>query len=553
LEEEENNKIFKAEPDSLDRAKVLTEAKSFYLKNYRKELDSLDPNRDSNSFYDIIESKERNRDLLDILKTIEEGKPLDSAKDIIPMSKNSAKSHVENIKSLSSSNVKKIIQVIGIENIKSMKAFEEVESDFDEKMNDKNYNFSHLINKFEEILRNKNEEIIKESPENNLILSALAKILQKSEIRSESIEKFANSYDNNLKELKNNPNSKSDSKIDSNEIIKKESTENKKEDSEKKQPTELKNTTKIAEQKTLSPDNKNQNEVKLLGESATDKKQESEKGFSKLETSIKALEESTTRENKSEEKKLSKPETEIKRLEESTVKEKNVEEKKLSKPETEIKRLEESTLKERNVEEKNQTKSENTIKGLEESSQISLINEKKDSNSPEKIKEKDNIISRIMENSPLGSLSKKEEDLRNQNSGLVSSIKSMGSLDLKESVSNKSGLNTENQPNPTKESSIQKLSSSLSKEPSIVKEDENKQNKVENVKENKEATNINKTEEESEKVEKTTNTTQEKKVESPSISTDSLEKKMDTMIGLLSMLNDTLQGPLLVKNSSKNY
>lgn len=528
MEEEENNKIFKAEPDSLDRAKVLTEAKSFYLKNYRKELDSLDPNRDSNSFYDIIESKERNRDLLDILKTIEEGKPLDSAKDIIPMSKNSAKSHVENIKSLSSSNVKKIIQVIGIENIKSMKAFEEVESDFDEKMNDKNYNFSHLINKFEEILRNKNEEIIKESPENNLILSALAKILQKSEIRSESIEKFANSYDNNLKELKNNPNSKSDSKIDSNEIIKKESTENKKEDSEKKQPTELKNTTKIAEQKTLSPDNKNQNEVKLLGESATDKKQESEKGFSKLETSIKALEESTTRENKSEEKKL-------------------------SKPETEIKRLEESTLKERNVEEKNQTKSENTIKGLEESSQISLINEKKDSNSPEKIKEKDNIISRIMENSPLGSLSKKEEDLRNQNSGLVSSIKSMGSLDLKESVSNKSGLNTENQPNPTKESSIQKLSSSLSKEPSIVKEDENKQNKVENVKENKEATNINKTEEESEKVEKTTNTTQEKKVESPSISTDSLEKKMDTMIGLLSMLNDTLQGPLLVKNSSKNY
>jgi predicted RND superfamily exporter protein len=32
-----------------------------------------------------------------------------------------------------------------------------------------------------------------------------------------------------------------------------------------------------------------------------------------------------------------------------------------------------------------------------------------------------------------------------------------------------------------------------------------------------------------------------------------LGKKMDTMIGLLSMLNDTLQSPLLVKNTSKIY
>ena len=32
-----------------------------------------------------------------------------------------------------------------------------------------------------------------------------------------------------------------------------------------------------------------------------------------------------------------------------------------------------------------------------------------------------------------------------------------------------------------------------------------------------------------------------------------LGKKMDTMIGLLSMLNDTLQSPLLVKNTSKSY
>jgi hypothetical protein len=36
-------------------------------------------------------------------------------------------------------------------------------------------------------------------------------------------------------------------------------------------------------------------------------------------------------------------------------------------------------------------------------------------------------------------------------------------------------------------------------------------------------------------------------------SNEELGKKMDTMIGLLSMLNDTLQSPLLVKNTSKSY
>lgn len=36
-------------------------------------------------------------------------------------------------------------------------------------------------------------------------------------------------------------------------------------------------------------------------------------------------------------------------------------------------------------------------------------------------------------------------------------------------------------------------------------------------------------------------------------SNDELAKKMDTMIGLLALLNDTLQSPLLVKNTFKNY
>ena len=36
-------------------------------------------------------------------------------------------------------------------------------------------------------------------------------------------------------------------------------------------------------------------------------------------------------------------------------------------------------------------------------------------------------------------------------------------------------------------------------------------------------------------------------------SNEELGKKMDTMIGLLAMLNDTLQSPLLVKSTSKIY
>lgn len=36
-------------------------------------------------------------------------------------------------------------------------------------------------------------------------------------------------------------------------------------------------------------------------------------------------------------------------------------------------------------------------------------------------------------------------------------------------------------------------------------------------------------------------------------SNEELGKKMDTMVGLLAMLNDTMQGPLLVKNTSKSY
>jgi hypothetical protein len=232
LADEKEFPIFKSEGEAFDRAKinqevnsgntgaitreigdamrdadsVSKEAKKFYDQSFNEDIKALDPAYDPNSIYYTSAYSNQGSDKKNIEKRIEKGEAVDG-KEIVDMAQKAAYNKVENAKVLKTGTVTKIVENIGARQIKDMEAFEDVKSEFDSKIKSEKYNFDKLFSSLYSILNEINNPgptgvpsgVF--TPENNAIISALAKILEKEGFDSESVKAMSAKYDENTTKL----------------------------------------------------------------------------------------------------------------------------------------------------------------------------------------------------------------------------------------------------------------------------------------------------------------------------------------------------------------
>ena len=223
---EEQYQIFKSSGGSFDRAKVeidmmksgeasitseigdsmvksdkaYKEASDFYNQIFKEEIKALDPAYDPSSTNYIYAYSPASTDKRKIKRDIEKGEEIDG-NEIVPIAKESAASKVKNATALKIGSVTQIVENVGIKTIKNdMEGFENVKNDFNSKVQDENLKFEKLLDKFQDILsffRNPQprQQSLLYTPENNAIISALAKILSQEGFDSDSVKSMSAKYD----------------------------------------------------------------------------------------------------------------------------------------------------------------------------------------------------------------------------------------------------------------------------------------------------------------------------------------------------------------------
>ena len=226
---EEQYPIFKSEGEAFDRAKVESdiatsggasvtqeigdsmreakkasqEASDFYNKIFKEEIKALDPAYDPNSIYYNYAYSPASSDKRKIQRSLEEGESVDG-KEIVQIAKDSASNKVKNATALKTGAVTQIVEKVGIKAIKEdMESFEEVKSDFDSKIQNEDFKFEKLLSKFSEIISFFSDPLpgqqnLLYTQENNAIISALAKILNQEGFDSESVKSMSSKYDDNI-------------------------------------------------------------------------------------------------------------------------------------------------------------------------------------------------------------------------------------------------------------------------------------------------------------------------------------------------------------------
>jgi len=187
---------------------VIKEANKFYTESFQKNLKALDPAYDASIIYYSEAYAGDLSDRIKIKRKIEDGEALDG-KEIFEMSKGSAENKLANAQILKTGNVTQIVENLGIKNIKDYEKYDEVKEDFNSKLKDDSLKFDDLLSKFSKIVSYFNETgpMAGESaaslytPENNLIISALAKILESEGFSSESVLAMSKRYEENLEKL----------------------------------------------------------------------------------------------------------------------------------------------------------------------------------------------------------------------------------------------------------------------------------------------------------------------------------------------------------------
>ena len=492
-----------------------------------------------NSFFDDTLEK--------IKKDLIENKVLDPAKDITPRSIEKAASITRTAEKISSAPVLETLSYIAPEGLESKKLYKEVADDWDKKVagNDpeSELSFTNALNSLLEKVYFDGQDTIYTRTDQGLI-SAIAKILQGEGIKNPIIDESVKIYEERITKILEESGDKKG--IESNKE-EKSNTENK-----------LEATSINTEQKieTINSPNK---------ESDT-KKSTTETIGTKLETPVSTIE----------------PAKEIKK--ESPLK---LEEKPTAAvTKEEIKEVEKTVTKEKEVtSETGTTKATNDIfagtplEGIMGSSKEAIATI---SNEPVKLEGKIDAVKEtevksntVTEKTPESIIEPNKVSAiettntkKSENKGKIGNmIKSFFSKEKKEtpvvlSEVGKMGNKVETLPNQPgiKETEIQKLNTAL---PVISPTKETKveePKKQEEAPVNKELVNLASQQEKIINESLIKNSSDERIVESISKiekdikhSNEELGKKVDTMIGLLALLNDTLQSPLLVKNTSKNY
>jgi hypothetical protein len=223
---EEQYPIFKSSGEAFDRAKVESdiaksggssitpeigdsmreadkaykEASDFYNQIFKDEIKGLDPAYDPNSINYTYAYSPASTDKRKIKKSIEKGEEIDG-KDIVPIAKESAASKVKNATALKVGSVTQIVETVGIKTIKNdMEGFEKIQSDFNSKVQDEDLKFEKLLDNLQDILGlfrdpQPGQQNLLYTPENNAIISALAKILSEEGFNSDSVKFMSAKYE----------------------------------------------------------------------------------------------------------------------------------------------------------------------------------------------------------------------------------------------------------------------------------------------------------------------------------------------------------------------
>lgn len=186
--------------------KVFSEASKYYKQKYDEAIKKIDPAFDPK----IAESSEvgeltYNSNQRSIKKQIDEGKPLDGVKDIIPLAQEAAENKIGLVNKLKTGTVTTIAEYVGLKSIKDEDSYEEVSEEFNKSV--PGAKFEEILSKFWKNMSvfNSDQPGIEAAvqklytPENNAIISALAKILEKTGFSSESVKNMSKRFDENLK------------------------------------------------------------------------------------------------------------------------------------------------------------------------------------------------------------------------------------------------------------------------------------------------------------------------------------------------------------------
>ena len=187
---------------------VIKEANTFYNNEFQKNLKALDPAYDPAIVYysEAYDSSGGNR--LRIKSKIDKGEAIDG-KEIFEMAKGAAENKIGNAQILKTGSVTQIVENLGVSNIKEYEKYDSVKEEFDSKVKDDKLKFDDLLSKFSKIVGYFNQtgpmsgqsSAALYTPENNSIISALAKILESEGFSNESVLAMSKRYDENLSKL----------------------------------------------------------------------------------------------------------------------------------------------------------------------------------------------------------------------------------------------------------------------------------------------------------------------------------------------------------------
>ena len=489
-------------------------AKSFYREKYKEALSKEDAAFDSSKAEYQIASSQVGWDLKKIQKKIDKGEALDSVKDIIPMAENTALNYVQSASSLKSLSPLKIMDMMNLNSLKDLEGYDEVESLFEEKVEGNDLDFGSIVSSlmriagsFEDAMGNPKVFEILKTPENRFASSAFSKILEISGLENESIEKNSSYFEDNLEKLIN--------KIQGKEVG----------SSETEKPKEE---VKIED-------------IPLLPEEEKEKESQ-------------AVEETTALEQIQEPKEEEKPAGEESVVTETQTVESSQEGEGFTPPETEEPKTLQETPPLESVTEEPKT--------LQETTPLESVTEGKLSGTEEKSSESSSGYSSLLSSlfpGVFGGGEKMTESVEGLAESIPGGESSFGggftqfsdkiSLEEKKSAASETlgGMT------PIKETKIQNLASVESKP-------ETKPDKQESSKEESKAPTTSSSEpnaaggsssvpEETKKPQET----KESQATSESEGSSDLSNKMDVMISLLSEVSESLQGPLVVKSSSRNF
>lgn len=191
------------EADSAGKA-----AKIFYDGTFQENLKALDPAYDPKSIFYTEASSPSGLDKKKIQRKIDDGEAIDG-KEIFEMSKVSAEKKVSNAAILKTGKVTEILENVGFDDFKNFNSYEDVKSDFDSKIKEDKFKFDSVLDGFWLLLDdfNSKESIPAQtleylsSPENNAMMSAIAKVLESEGFNSESVLAMSKRYDESLAKL----------------------------------------------------------------------------------------------------------------------------------------------------------------------------------------------------------------------------------------------------------------------------------------------------------------------------------------------------------------